>query len=64
MDANNKSRTKCTNKYNKRSLLVFVISLILVVFLFVKIEVVNRKAEALEAKIEKHIQRIEDEIKT
>ena len=29
-----------------------------------KIEVVNRKAEALEAKIEKHIQRIEDEIKT
>jgi len=64
MDANNKSRTKCTNKYNKGSLLVFVISLILVVFLFVKIEVVNRKAEALEAKIEKHIQRIEDEIKT
>ena len=64
MDANNKSRTKRTEKCNKGSLLVFVISFILVVLLLVKIEAVNRKAEALEAKIEKRIQRIEDEIKT
>ena len=63
MDANNKSHTKCTEKYNKGSLLVFVISLVLAVLLSVKIAVVNRKAEAIEAKLEKRIQRIEDELK-
>ena len=63
MDANNKSPTKCAEKYNKGSLLVFVISLVLAVLLFLKIERVNRKAEAIEAKLEIRIQRIEDEMK-
>ena len=40
-----------------------MISLVLAVLLFVKIEVVNRKAEAIEAKLEIRIQRIEDEMK-
>jgi len=63
MDANNKSPTKCTDKYHKGSLLVLVVSLVLTVLLFVKIEGVNRKAEASEAKLENRIQRIEDEMK-
>ena len=63
MDTTHKSHTKCIDKYNKGSLLVFVISLVLAVLLFGKIEVVNRKAEAIEAKLEKRIQRIDDEMK-
>jgi len=64
MDTTHKSHTKCTDKYNKGSLLVLVISLVLAVLLFVKIEVVNRKAEAIEAKLEKRIEQIDDEMKT
>ena len=64
MDANVKSHSKCSDKNNRGLLLVLVISLVPAVLLFVKTEVVNRKAEAIKAKLETRIQRIEDEIKT
>ena len=62
-----KSHSKCKDKsYNKGSLAILVIlaiSLILLA-LFVRIEVVHRKAEVIEAKLVKRIQRIEDEMQT
>ena len=63
MDTNIKSHSTCSDKTNKGSLLVLVISLFLAVLLFVKTEVVNRKAETIEAKFEDRIQRIESEMK-
>ena len=63
MDATNKTHTECTEKYNKVSLLLFVISLVFIVLLFVKIEVVNKKAEAIEAKLVNCIRQIDNEMK-
>ena len=62
MDAKIKSKTKCHEKYNSGSLVIVVISLVLGALLFVRIEVINRKAEVIEAKLENQIQRIEYEM--
>ena len=62
MDAKIKSKTKCHEKYNSGSLVILIISLVLGALLFVRIEVVNRKAEVIEAKLETRLQRSEDEM--
>ena len=51
------------NRFPKKdSLVISVISLVLFALMFVRIEVVHRRAEVTEAKLEKRIQRIEDEM--
>ena len=63
MDTKIKSQTKCTaDKYNKGSLVALVISVLLAILLFVRIEFVHRKSEATVAKLAFRIQRIEEEI--
>ena len=63
MDEKIKSHSKCTaDKYNKGSLVALVISVLLAILLFVRIEFVNRKSEATEAKLVFRIQRIEEEM--
>ena len=53
----------CSTKFSKKeSLVIFAMSLFLFGLMFVRIEVVHRKAEAIEAKLEKRVQRIEDEM--
>ena len=42
--------------------MIFAMSLFLFGLMFVRIEVVHRKTEVMEAKLEKRIQRIEDEM--
>ena len=52
----------CFTKFSKKeSLVIFAMSLFLFGLMFVGIEV-HRKAEVMEAKLEKRIQRIEDEM--
>ena len=51
------------NRFPKKdSLVISVLSLVLFALMFVRIEVVHRRAEVTEAKLEKRIQRIEDEM--
>ena len=51
------------NRFPKKdSLVISVISLVLFALMFVRIEGVYRRAEVTEAKLEKRIQRIEDEM--
>ena len=51
------------NRFPKKdSLVISVLSLVLFALIFVRIEVVRRRAEVTEAKLEKRIQRIEDEM--
>ena len=53
----------CFTKFSKKeSLVIFAMSLFLFGLMFVRIEVVHRKTEVMDAKLEKRIQRIEDEI--
>ena len=60
MEEGSKSRF---TKFSKReSLVICAMSLFLFGLMFVRIEVVHRKAEVMEAKLEKRIQRIEDEM--
>ena len=52
----------CFTKFSKKeSLVIFAMSLFLFGLMFVRIEV-HRKEEVMEAKLEKRIQRIEDEM--
>ena len=52
------------NRFPKKdSLVISVLSLVLFALIFVRIEVVHRRAEVTEAKLEKRIQRIEDEMR-
>lgn len=60
MDAQIKSNFRFSD--NKVSLVVLAISVILAILLFVKIELVSRKTETKEAKLEDRIQRIEEEL--
>ena len=62
MDAKIKSRTKFTDKYSKGSLVALVISMLLAILLFVRIELVHRKSEATVAQLAFRIQRIEEEM--
>ena len=52
------------NRFPKKDSLVVisVISLVLFALMFVRIEVAHRRVEVTEAKLEKRIQRIEDEM--
>ena len=53
----------CFTKFSKKeSLVIFAMSLFLFGLMFVRIEVVHRKTEVMEAKLEKRIHRIEDEM--
>ena len=62
MDAKIKSHTKFTDKYSKGSLVALVISMLLAILLFVRIELVHRKSEATVAQLAFRIQRIEEEM--
>ena len=62
MDAKIKSHTKCSDKYSKGSPVALVISILLAVLLFVRIEFVHRKSEATVAQLAFRIQRIEEEM--
>ena len=56
------SKSSFTNFSKRESLVIFAMSLFLFGLMFVRIEVVHRKTEVMEAKLEKRIQRIEDEM--
>ena len=62
MDTNIKSHTKSSDKYSKGSLVALVISMLLAILLFVRIEFVHRKSEATVAQLVFRIQRIEEEM--
>ena len=62
MDTKKRSNTILSGKINKCSFAVSIISLCLAAMLSVRIEVVHRKAESTETKLENHIQRVEDEM--
>ena len=63
MEEENKSKAKCSTKVSKKdSLVIFGLSLVLFALLIVRVEFVNKRAEVMEAKLEKRIQRIEDEM--
>ena len=63
MEEETKSNAKCSTKVSKKdSLVIFGMSLVLFAFMIVRVEVVNRRAGVMEAKLEKRIQRIEEEM--
>ena len=63
MEEETKSKAKCSTKVSKKdSLVIFGLSLVLFALLIVRVEFVNRRAEVMEAKLEKRIQRIEDKM--
>ena len=63
MDAKIKSYTKCTaDKCSNGSLMAVLISILLAILLFVRIELVHRRSEATVAQLAFHIQRIEEEM--
>ena len=63
MEEETKSYVKCSTKVSKKdSLVIFGLSLVLFAFMIVSVEFVNRRAEVMEAKLEKRIQQIEDEM--
>ena len=63
MEEETKSNAKCSTKpVSKRdSLVMFGMSLVFFALLIARVEFVNRRAEVMDAKLEKRIQRIEDE---
>ena len=63
MEEETKSNAKCSTKVSKKdSLVIFGLSLVLFAFMIVRVEVVNRRAGVMEEKLEKRIQRIEEEM--
>ena len=63
MEEETKSKAKCSTTVSKKdSLVIFGLSLVLFALLIVRVEIVNRRAEVMEVKLEKRIQRIEDEM--
>ena len=64
MEEETKSNAKCSTKQvsKKDSLVMFGMSLVFFALLIVRVEFINRRAEVMEAKLEKLIQRIEDEM--
>ena len=66
MEEETKSNAKfqkfSTTVSKKDSLVIFGMSLVLFAFMIVRVEVVNRRAGVMEAKLEKRIQRIEKEM--
>ena len=63
MDVKIKSHTKCiADKHSKGSLVALVISILLAILLFVRIELVHRKSEETVAQLAFRIHRIEEEM--
>ena len=64
MEEETKSKAKCSTKpvSKKDSFAIFGFSLVLLALLIVRVEFLNRRAEVMEAKLEKRIQQIEDEM--
>lgn len=62
MDAKKHSNLNCSDKINKGSLAISVISLVLAALLFVEVDVVNRKTESMETKLQDRVQRMEDDM--
>ena len=62
MDAKDKSHTKCSDKCSNGSPVALVISILLAILLFVRIELAHRKSEATVAQLAFRIQRIEKEM--
>ena len=63
MEEETKSYAKCSTKVSKKdSLVIFGLSLVLFALLIVRVEFLNWRAEVMEAKLEKRIQQIEDEM--
>ena len=63
-EINSNSAKSSMNRFPKKdSLVISVLSLVLFALMFVRIEVVHRRTEVTEAKLEKRIQRIEDEMR-
>ena len=63
MEEETQSKAKCRTTVSKRdSLVIFGMSLVLFAFIIVRVEIVNRRAGVMEAKLEKRIQRIEEEM--
>ena len=63
MEEETKSKAKCRTTVSKKdSLVIFGMSLVLFAFIIVRVEIVNRRAGVMEAKLEKRIQRIEEEM--
>ena len=64
MEEETKSKAKCSTKpvSKKDSFAIFGLSLVLFALLIVRVEFVNRRAEVMEAKLEKRIERIEEEM--
>lgn len=60
MDAKKHSNHYCSDKINKISFAVSVISLVLAALLFVEVDIVNRKAESMETKLQNRVQRMEE----
>ena len=60
--SSNSAKSSMKRFPKKDSLVISVLSLVLFALMFVRIEVVHRRAEVTEAKLEKRIQRIEDEM--
>lgn len=61
-DAKKHSNHYCSDKINKISFAVSVISLVLAALLFVEVDIVNRKAESMETKLQNRVQRMEDDM--
>ena len=64
MEEETKSKAKCSTKpvSKKDSFAIFGLSLVLFALLIVRVEFVNRRVEVMEAKLEKRIRQIEDEM--
>lgn len=62
INAKKASQTNCNDKITKGSLVLSVISLMFTSMLFVRIEVMHRKVESVETKLENCVQRIENDM--
>lgn len=62
LNAKKTSQTNCNDKITKGSLVLSVISLIFASMLFARMQVMQRKAESVETKLENRVQRIENDM--
>jgi len=64
MDAKKHSNHYCSDKTNRISFAFSVISLVLAALLFVEVDIVSRKTESMETKLQNRVQRMEDDMET
>ena len=62
INAEKASQTNCSDKVTKGSLVLSVTSLMFTSMLFVRIEIMYRKVESVETKLENCVQRIENDM--